>query len=393
MSKNFGKWLHRAGAMTSAGLVAGFTLYATGVLDREDNAPSGDDFSLSDQFHDRSRAGSPDLSTISPETRAFTPVTINLDNGYGLRFASDDTLFSHESLVNRGLYNERFDNFDQKTPELHAGLLALSEMTPLSYQAFEAAVWKETRFQPDQGNPSGAQGYFQMQPDAFYEGLYRIRDDFPEIVDVTALVNRTREQIGEADSYRLIYEPVDDSARTQLDRLVHDPLISGLAYYGYLNHYMENFVMENIPDLEPNQTDYYLISFRGPGGATEFLQNLRDNPDDPAHSMYEGGAEHPFVTRNSSVYYDTAEDHWRSYQEVYDYIADDMHIGRAPVNMDERISSSGVQIVSLEQHQGENIIPATSLIFSENIVSPRPRPSVSITPQMRPDDLILAGGN
>jgi hypothetical protein len=383
MRDKFYKAIKYAGGMTSLTLSAGFVYVAIGELKDANETTQPESPSLSTEFENRT-AGSPEISK-RPQLRPphmhaqAQPITINLDNGYGLAFEDSDDLFSHENLVNRARYNERYENYDAKTSDLHAGLLALSQITPLSYQAFEAAVWKETRFQPNQNNPSGAKGYFQMKPEAFYEGLYRAQDLFPEIAAVTGLIERTRTKIENSDNYLLEYVPVSDAARAELNRLVHDPVISGLAYYGYLNHYMENFVQAKIPELTaPNQTDLYLISFRGPGGATEFLQHLRATPDEMAHSMYEGGADHPFVAQNKSVYFDAAREQYRTYQEVYDYIADNMGIGRAPVNLDSAAPAHAT-LVPMNESSG-NIIAADALIFDEHITRPVKRPENLMDP-------------
>lgn len=380
MSKTTGKWASRLGAATSVGLMAGFGYFATGYFndpDKDTNPSTADGPSLTEEFRKESLAGSPDLSTITPAPRPFVPATVDLGNGFGLNYFDSSKLYQSAQLINRPIYDTAYENYVSKSPELHTGLLALSEITPLSYEAYEAAVWKETRFKPNQSNSSGAKGYFQLQPDAFYESLYRIQDDFPEISHITGLVERTREKVPNEDSYILGYEPVNETARAELDRLVHDPLIGGLAYFGYVRHFMENFVQRNIPDLEPNQTDLYLISFRGPAGATEFLQNLRNNPDDPAHSMYEGGAAHPVISQNKGVYYDDDNDHWRSYRQVYDYIADDMHIGREAVRFQEhRTAERQASIVSMESGIARNAIPPHSLIFAENLPGSQPTPAL-----------------
>lgn len=338
---------------------------------------------LSTQFGDSS-AGSP-IVNPSPQVLPVTPITLDLGNGYALRYNDGDKLLDSESLVNMPRYDAKYDNYDRKTPALHAGLLALSQMTPLNYNAFEAAVWKETRFQPHQENKSGAKGYFQMKPEAFYEGLYRATDEFPQIADVTALVHRTREKIEGTDNYLLTYAPVSDTAKAELDALVHDPLVSGLSYYSYISHYMENFVQKKIPELtDPNQTDLYLISFRGPGGATEFLQNLRNNPDHPAHNMYssedDSGKNSAAVKQNKGIYYDAENDHWRSYQEVYDHIADTMGIGRTPIRLWKE-NPHDADVIARNDAR-DNVIPTDALIFAENITRPRARPSL--------DDIMMA---
>ena len=307
----------------------------------------------------------------------ITPVTITLTNGYGLRFDDRNDLFGmNDAMVNHSYYDAEYDRFHEKPPELHAAFLALGQITPLPYQAYEAAAWKETRLQPNTVNPSsGAAGYFQFKNDAFYEGLYFMRDLFPEMGEVTSLVER--ERATEENNYTITYHPVNDAARERLNELIHDPLVSGMAYYAYLDHYMRNFVQERLPDLEPNQTDYYLISFRGPGGASTFLEALQDTPNAMAHDMFISdshpeGFTHPFVVQNKSVYYDSETEEYRTYQQVYDYIADDMGIGRAPVVQTH--PDEGINIVRVAEQDRRDVIPTDAIIFSENIVRPIPRP-------------------
>lgn len=312
--------------------------------------------------------------TIAPPT----PMTITLTNGYGLHFADKDDLFNmRDDMINHSYYDPEYDRYHDKPPELHAAFLALEQITPLPYQAYEAAAWKETRLQPNTVNASsGAAGYFQMKNDAFYEALYFMRDLFPEMSDVTALIER--ERATEENNYTITYHPTDAAARDRLGELVHDPLISGMAYYAYLDHYMRNYVQEKLPDLQPNQTDYYLISFRGPGGAATFLEELHSNPDEPAHDMFitdshPEGFTHPFVKQNKSVYFDAETEQYRTYQEVYDYIADDMGIGRASVTP----GSQGIglaTIVDVSEQDRATTIPTNALIFAENIPRPVPRP-------------------
>ena len=305
------------------------------------------------------------------------PVTVTLTNGYGLRFDDRNDLFGmNDAMVNHSYYDAEYDRYHEKPPELHAAFLALGEITPLPYQAYEAAAWKETRLQPNTVNPSsGASGYFQFKSDAFYEGLYFMRNLFPEMSEVTSLIER--ERATEENNYTITYHPVNDAARERLNELIHDPLVSGMAYYAYLDHYMRNFVQERLPDLEPNQTDYYLISFRGPGGASTFLEALQDSPNALAHEMFitdshPEGFTHPFVVQNKSVYYNAETEEYRTYQEVYDYIADDMGIGRAPVLNTH--PNTDVSIVSVAEQDRRHVIPTDAVIFSENIVRPVARP-------------------
>lgn len=328
--------------------------------------------------------------------------TLNLGNGFGLKFSSSTALYDFATeQLNKPFDDPKSDRTGYKTPELHSALRALAAVTPLRYQTLEAAVWTETRFLDQQENKdSNAKGYFQMKPDTFYEGLYFAAPNYPQLKSVTDLIERTREKQKDG-KYILSYEPVDNTAKAKLDKLVHDPFIAGISFYGYLHHYMRDYVQEKLPGLtEPNQTDYYLISFRGPRGAAEFLKNLRDNPAKPAYSMYGKGKSSQFVIDNKSVYYDAAKKHWRSYQEVYDYLANDMGLGKAPVNMDAERAKS-VALVTIPQGDKQPMLAANNMLFTQYFAAPFPPPSrptdlekntdnqenVSTRPPARPDGL------
>lgn len=315
-----------------------------------------------------------DHTIIAPEA----PIAITLTNGLALRFDDRNDLFNmREKMINQAYYDSEYNRFHEKPPELHAAFLALEQITPLPYEAYQAAAWKETRLQPDTVNKSsGAKGYFQFKPEAFYEALYFMRDRYPQLSVVTSLIER--ENATADNNYTLSYRPLNEQAKGQLEQAVHDPLVSGLAYYSYLDHYMQNYVLKKIPELQPNQTDYYLISFRGPGGASEFLQALKETPNAMAHDMFitdshPEGFTHPFVAQNKSIYYDAGREEYRTYQEVYDYIADDMGIGRDLVQQDQptRIIAT---LVPLNDQLQPNVVPANSLIFAENIIRPNERP-------------------